>query len=121
MPSGQAGLWHTQIQQTALHADKAPAQRVFTASPLRETAEEKPAPSKDESFFKEPKRSLSEEDKQNQNLIPPKEQDTPTVMRIAKTAPSQNGQIQDEDMFKGSGAPTDQFDVPAYLRRRRGS
>ena len=50
-------LAQPQIQQTTLHADKAPAQRVFTASPLRETAEEKPAPSKDRAF-KEPKRSL---------------------------------------------------------------
>ena len=94
---------------------------VFSASASQETAEEKFAASSDENFLKESKRSVPEENKQHQNLISPQEQDTPTVMRIARAAPSQTGQIQDEDMFKGSGAPVDQFDVPAYLRRRRGS
>ena len=109
------------IQQTAANADKGSAQRVFSASASQETAVEKFAASSDENFLKESKRSVPEENKQHQNLISPQEQDTPTVMRIARAAPSQTGQIQDEDMFKGSGAPVDQFDVPAYLRRRRGS
>ncbi len=35
----------------------------------------------------------------------------------AKTAP--NIAVSDEDLFKQSGAPVDQYDIPAYLRKRR--
>lgn len=46
---------------------------------------------------------------------PSSAQDTPSVLRAAKTAPVQGA---DEDMFKGSGVPVDQYDIPAFLRRR---
>lgn len=41
--------------------------------------------------------------------------------RVARTVPIQPSQAMEEDMFKSSGAPLNQFDTPAYLRRGRQS
>lgn len=49
------------------------------------------------------------------------EHDSPTVVRVARTMPIQPNAAMEEDMFQGSGAPLDQYDIPAYLRRRRQS
>ena len=82
---------------------------------------EKPAEIPQKSFLNELKKSVPEENEQPQTQTSSQEQDTPTVIRVARAASTQPVQTQDEDMFKGSGAPVDQFDIPAYLRRRRGS
>ena len=49
----------------------------------------------------------------------PAEQKTKRHEQIIKTA--QSAVTADEDLFKQSGAPVDQYDIPAYLRKRRQS
>lgn len=49
----------------------------------------------------------------------PAEQKTKRHEQIIKTA--QSAVTADEDLFKRSGAPVDQYDIPAYLRKRRQS
>lgn len=109
-----------QPQQFAEQQDKRSSLKSFYVPATKDTAAEKPAQASGESSG-DLKKAVAEENKhpQPQPSLTEQEQDTPTVIRIARTAPSQPA--QDEDMFKGSGAPVDQFDVPAYLRRRRGS
>ncbi len=51
---------------------------------------------------------------------PAQAQDAPQV-RVARTVPIQPTASTEEDMFKESGAPTNQYDIPAYLRRGRKS
>lgn len=49
----------------------------------------------------------------------PAEQKAKRHEQITKTA--QSAVTADEDLFKQSGAPVDQYDIPAYLRKRRQS
>ncbi len=49
----------------------------------------------------------------------PAEQKPKRHEQVIKTAP--NVTVTDEDLFKQSGAPVDQYDIPAYLRKRRQS
>lgn len=106
-------------QQSADQAEKRSALKSFSVPVTKESVTEKPAEPKDESLSSDSKKSIAEDNKQPQPPLSAQEQDTPTVIRATRTTPAQPP--QDEDMFKGSGAPLDQFDVPAYLRRRRES
>lgn len=117
--SSTRNISQPQAQQSADHAEKRAASRSFSVPATKESVTDKPSEAKDESFSTEPKKFIAGENKQPQQSLTVKEQDTPTVIRVARTTPTQPP--QDEDMFKGSGAPVDQFDVPAYLRRRRES
>ena len=109
------------VQQPADQADKRSALNSFSVPSAKDSVKEKPAEIPQKSFLNELKKSVPEENEQPQTQTSSQEQDTPTVIRVARAASTQPVQTQDEDMFKGSGAPVDQFDIPAYLRRRRGS
>jgi len=90
-----------------------------TVSGVKESVTEKPTETQSRSFLNGLKKTVAEDNKTTQSPSSSQEQDTPTVIRAARTSSTQHVQPQDEDMFKESGAPTDQFDVPAYIRRRR--
>ncbi|NLX84216.1 MAG: cell division protein FtsZ [Synergistaceae bacterium] len=93
-----------------------------TVSSVKDSVAEKPAETQPESFLSDLNKTASDDNKSdNFSSSFLEKQDTPTVTRAARTAPVQHVQPQDEDMFKESGAPADQFDVPAYIRRRRES
>ncbi len=110
-----------QVQQVLSSAEKQVSTRSLLVSASGETGTEKAAEGRNDGFLKEAKKMVFEDNKQQQIHVSSKEQDTPAVMRVIRTTASQAVQSQDEDMFRGSGAPVDQFDVPAYIRRRRGS
>ena len=109
------------VQQFADQAEKRSALKSFSVPVTKESVIEKPAETREECFYGDLKKTAAEENKQPQPSVSAQEQDTPTVIRVARTTPTQPTHTQDEDMFKGSGAPVDQFDIPAYLRRRRES
>jgi len=75
-----------------------------------------------------PAANESKEEKTSESAVPERtatvKQDEPRQAQIqdapraaVRTAPVQTNQTIEEDMFKGSGAPLNQFDTPAYLRR----
>ncbi len=109
------------VQQSADQAEKRSALKSFSVPVTKESVTEQPAETRKECFYGDLKKTAAEENKQPQPSISAQEQDTPTVIRVARTTPTQPTHTHDEDMFKGSGAPVDQFDIPAYLRRRRES
>lgn len=90
-----------------------------TVSGVKEIVAAKPTEAHPEGFLSDLKKTVTEENKTTLSPSSSQGQDTPTVVRAARTASTPHVQPQDEDMFKESGAPLDQFDVPAYIRRRR--
>lgn len=111
----------SQTQNVPSASEKQVNVKTSSAFASGENLADKSSEGRNSVFMKEDKKAAVEDNRQHQNSISQQEQDTPTVIRIARTAASQHVQPQDEDMFKGSGAPADQFDVPSYVRRRRGS
>ncbi len=106
-------------QQSAEQPEKRSALKSFSFPAAKESVTEKPTEIPEESRSNEINKPVAEESIQPQPPLTSQEHDTPTVIRVARSAATQP--VQDEDLFKGSGAPVDQFDIPAYLRRRRGS
>ena len=119
--SSTRNISQAHVQQPGDQPDKRSPLNSFSVPSAKESVKEKPADIPQKSFSNELKKAVPEENEQPHPQTFSQEQDTPTVIRVARTASMQPGQTQDEDMFKGSGAPVDQFDIPAYLRRRRES
>lgn len=119
--SSTKNIPQSHAQQSVDQAEKRFTLKSFSVPSGKESVKEKPAEMQQKSFSNEIMKAVTEENKQPIHPSSSQEQDTPTVIRVARTASTQPSQSQDEDMFKGSGAPADQFDIPAYLRRRRES
>lgn len=119
--SSTKNISQAHVQQPGDQTEKRSVLNSFSVPSAKESVKEKPAEIPQKSFSNEIKKAVPEENEQFHQQTSSQEQDTPTVIRVARTAYTQPAQTPDEDMFKGSGAPVDQFDIPAYLRRRRES
>lgn len=117
--SSSRGIQQSQPLQTAESAEKSPAAVKVISVSAKDQPVEKTSEIRAENFTGIVRRTANEEIRAANPISPVVEHDTPAVTRTQKTLTHQPSQPQDEDMFKGSGAPLDQFDVPAYLRRRR--
>ncbi len=112
----------SQQQRDPERAEKQSIFKGVQLSDAKETVPEKRPEGTLPPFADVSARSASDDQKEREQPLAAikNEQDTPTVIRASKTAQAPQPP-QEEDMFRGSGAPDDQYDVPAYLRRRGGS
>lgn len=113
-----------QSQQSAGRSERKSVLKSFSVPATKDSAVDKTSDFRKDSFSKDVKKDAAEEKKQSQSSLTIQEQDMPTAARVAKSAATQPAKAQpqdDEDLFKESGVPVDQFDIPAYLRRRNES